>query len=778
MKRKKKVRDGIEVYLSSAQKADSQNASNHTYPSSIDELRTIKYLPQKQTSHFLLMIVQLLAVCFFVFSWWQSLTSVLPIETDTIRLYLFCFLFTAIFVLLWNAPLRAVRKGILFLLLLCLAGAYIRLHLDAAVNVLNLTANAYLSVKNPDAYPYPIQPVPELEMAFMFAIFLLPLLFIWSLILHIRKGKLFAFLLLLAPAAFALIIAEVPSEVSCWLLILSGSVYASVCGCQEGRAALFKGLSAAAILALLVLLSASLSRPLEEYKQPADGFYARTRDSIKTGWIQPLQDSYEQAKAERNTRSRTSQKNDAALENEAPAENEAESEQSQNIEDAPTPEEEANPENILNQDNTSIQDNALNQDNTLTQNNGLSLVFPDNPFEQSDQSRNPFDSPSESSGSNADVLPNLNALSYFQPDGSTKLTLTLDSKPEDTVYYPSAYGVFYDNSKWSEANAVSWKIYLQYPGELKRLKKFCEQTSPPTLADASDFIQQDFEEHTVYDYEPGPTPDGKDFAEYFMFDNQRGFCVHFATAATLMYRMWGFPARYVQGYAVPASAFERQEDGRYTANVTGEMGHAWCEVFAASDEAGPSLVSRNDSIENGTWIIKEHTLSYHGARPQAGMPAISESGRSWTRNTAGWGLLLLQICAAIVICLVIVLLLFFALAALRRQYRYRQFHTIRQGAGIRRMYCAIYDTAVFQGMDKTDILSPQGFQMLRDYFPQFPSDSLEWLYQTVLETMFYQKTVTKEDTKHAWNIYREFSHMVRKNLSPSRKFIYLYIKVL
>ncbi len=721
MKQRKKIQDGIRLYPPPK--------------------------PKTQPSPFLLAAVQLLAVWFLALSWWQSLTSVLSIQTDTIRLYTLCFLFTAIFAFIWNAPLRTAKKGIFLILLLCLAASWIQRHLDAAVNVLNFTANAYLAVQWPDASPYPIQPVPESQMALMFAMFLLPLLFIWSLLLHIRKGKLFAFLLLLAPAAFALIIAQVPSEISCWLLILSGAVYAAVCGCQEGRAALCKGSAAAAALALLVLLSASISRPLEHYKQPSDGFYARTRESIETGWIKPLQDSYAQMQAKIHTSGQTPQENDTTPENELTPEN------------IPGSENEPIPENIPDPENGTMPETP-NEDaqsqNESGQEQNLPVFTPEtNPS---------MDSSAGSSAGNADTFPDLNTLSYFQPDTGTRLTLTFDSKPEETVYYPSAYGIYYDNSRWNEVNTngeIPLSFYLQYPDDLDRLENLCQQNAPETLADVSDFIQKEFKENTVYDYEPGPTPDGNDFAEYFLFDNQKGFCVHFATTAALMYRMCGFPSRYVQGYAVPASAFHRQEDGRYTADITGEMGHAWCEVS-----------------ENGEWILKEHTLPYYGARPRSGIPAVSENGRSWVPNAAGRVLLALKLCAVVFACFLAAALLFFSQAALRRQHRYRRFCTIRHGSGIQRIYHAIYETALFLGMAKTDILSLQGFQMLRDFLPEIPSDSIEWLYQTVLETMFYQKTATKEDTKHAWGIYRKFSRKVKEGLDPPKKFIYKYVKIM
>ncbi len=704
------------------------------------------------THPFLLAAVQLPVVWFLAFSWWQSLTSVFPIRTDTARLYLISFFFTAILVFLWNAPLRAILKCILMLLLSCLAGTWIWKHTDAAVNVINLTANAYLEVCRPDANPYPIQPVSDVQTALMFAIFLVPLLLIWSLCLHIRKGKFFAILLLLAPAAFILIETKVPSEMSCWLLLLSGAVYGTVCGCREGRVALFKGVSAACMLAVLIFLSASGSRPLEQYKLPADGLYARTRESIATGLIKPIQDSYTQAKADRDA-GKSTQENTTEPDK-------SDTRDLQSGMETELPEQEQNPPDSG--PDTDIQTDLSVEPDQDAANEPL---FPTGDDTQNNTENVENSSAQDSSGTgggSAGTFPDLNALSHFEPDAGTRLTLTMDSKPEETVYYPSAYGTIYDHSRWHEIlpdeTNIPLETYLQYPEDLDRLITLCQENAPQTLTDASRFIQKEFEEQTVYDFQPGSTPSGQDFAEYFLFENQKGFCVHFATTAALMYRICGYPARYVQGYAIPPSAFHPQEDGSYTAEATGEMGHAWCEVS-----------------ENGEWILKEHTLPYYGARPEPGIPAASSSNHSWKRNATGWGLLALKICTAALVGIVVLSLLFFTLAALRRRRRYRRFRAVRHGAGIRRMYCAIYDTAVFQGMEKTDILSLQGFRTLRDFLPEIPADAMEWLYQTVLETMFYQKTVTKEDTKHAWKIYRQFSRTIKNKLSPSRKFIYSYI---
>ncbi len=64
----------------------------------------------------------------------------------------------------------------------------------------------------------------------------------------------------------------------------------------------------------------------------------------------------------------------------------------------------------------------------------------------------------------------------------------------------------------------------------------------------------------------------QDFVSTFLLVEKRGYCVHFASAMTVMCRLAGLPARYVEGYvALP--------DDSGISVVTGEQGHAWTEVY-------------------------------------------------------------------------------------------------------------------------------------------------------------------------------------------------------
>lgn len=74
-----------------------------------------------------------------------------------------------------------------------------------------------------------------------------------------------------------------------------------------------------------------------------------------------------------------------------------------------------------------------------------------------------------------------------------------------------------------------------------------------------------------YNIDTQPYP-SDDYALYFLTQATEGYCVHFATAATAMYRVLGLPARMVTGVAFNAEA-------GVTVTVLGENAHAWTEVY-------------------------------------------------------------------------------------------------------------------------------------------------------------------------------------------------------
>lgn len=140
--------------------------------------------------------------------------------------------------------------------------------------------------------------------------------------------------------------------------------------------------------------------------------------------------------------------------------------------------------------------------------------------------------------------------------------------------------------------------YTEVPEELlPRLTRLCQANPLQSRDEVTAFILSFFQANTSYTLTPGRAPLNEDITEYFLFDRREGYCVHFASAATLIYRLYGVPARYASGYAVDPSDFVRQEDGTWVAEVTDESAHAWTELF----------------IENYGWTPVEVTPSSDGS---------------------------------------------------------------------------------------------------------------------------------------------------------------------
>jgi len=72
----------------------------------------------------------------------------------------------------------------------------------------------------------------------------------------------------------------------------------------------------------------------------------------------------------------------------------------------------------------------------------------------------------------------------------------------------------------------------------------------------------------------------KNAAHTFLFDTNEGYCVQYATAAVMMLRSLGIPARYAEGYIVNEFyPLGRGSLGSCASTVVDSNAHAWVEVY-------------------------------------------------------------------------------------------------------------------------------------------------------------------------------------------------------
>lgn len=193
--------------------------------------------------------------------------------------------------------------------------------------------------------------------------------------------------------------------------------------------------------------------------------------------------------------------------------------------------------------------------------------------------------------------------------------------------------------------------YLQIPEKNKQvLVSICasigrEGTEEEKIERVVNYLTQEYS----YSKKPGAVPKGEDFVNYFLEKRKKGFCMHFASAATLLLREMGIPSRYIEGYVIPYSYVmdgEILENENYDnwmqgknplgktavvqVDVDDSLAHAWVEVYQKGFgwrkvEVTPADYGEDQDEEN-FWSNLSNALKLENkneATKQAGVSGIA-----------------------------------------------------------------------------------------------------------------------------------------------------------
>lgn len=157
--------------------------------------------------------------------------------------------------------------------------------------------------------------------------------------------------------------------------------------------------------------------------------------------------------------------------------------------------------------------------------------------------------------------------------------------------------------------------YLGVPGDISELTDMVKQIEQSAACGAwqevleqgetaarnlarlqlGNLVAGELQSRARYDMDPGSLPGGMDPVAFFLGENRRGYCMHFATAGALLLRSLGVPARLVSGYVVQPRQFRQTQEG-YRASVKDDAAHAWVEIW----------------LEEVGWMPVEMTPGYGG----------------------------------------------------------------------------------------------------------------------------------------------------------------------
>ena len=215
--------------------------------------------------------------------------------------------------------------------------------------------------------------------------------------------------------------------------------------------------------------------------------------------------------------------------------------------------------------------------------------------------------------------------------------------PEKNVYeilylpYSSSMSYAPNPTVTREYEAFVYQTYLQVPDTLKPvLETFCTEAGldnlkslypkyhrdangayadrefaiPQTEAELEQYranqqyrlgvaasLKRYFATNFDYTMTPGTTPRDRDVVDYFLNNQKRGYCAHFASSATMILRSMGIPTRYCEGYMIPLTAImdgtpistdtenwiagtdKLSESGIVEVDVPDASAHAWIEIY-------------------------------------------------------------------------------------------------------------------------------------------------------------------------------------------------------
>lgn len=172
--------------------------------------------------------------------------------------------------------------------------------------------------------------------------------------------------------------------------------------------------------------------------------------------------------------------------------------------------------------------------------------------------------------------------------------------------------------------------YLSYPNneDFKEIYKaysdILDNASVSTAAEKLDTLQKikdKINSEVEYTLEPGKTPSTRDFVNYFLLENKKGYCVHYATAGVMLARMAGIPARYATGYVSVGDDYNddsKNPDGSYTIELADNRSHAWAEVY----------------IDGLGWIPFEFTAGYSNSSIAFENPETTAAEPATTASSA------------------------------------------------------------------------------------------------------------------------------------------------
>lgn len=241
---------------------------------------------------------------------------------------------------------------------------------------------------------------------------------------------------------------------------------------------------------------------------------------------------------------------------------------------------------------------------------------------------------------------------------------------------------------------------------------------------------------------------GADPVLYFLNESHAGNSTQFASAAVLLCRMVGLPARYVVGYAAPQSLFTAAGDG-FRAVLQDDNAHAWAEIYLAGQGWTPLEVTPGMAAE-----LTEGELAADAV--QAGQDA-ADSDTPLPARQEGDSPAEAPQCAPLLWVLPTVLLLVALILALLRRTRRTALQSVQAE------FCALHRKMRRCGLAAEVSSDEAAFaEFLQTHCPQTDRKTVQHLLDTVQAAQFAPAPCTAETAHEVRALCRKLRKKLRR----------------
>lgn len=273
---------------------------------------------------------------------------------------------------------------------------------------------------------------------------------------------------------------------------------------------------------------------------------------------------------------------------------------------------------------------------------------------------------------------------------------------------------------------------------------------------------------------------GSDFIQEFLNYSKKGYSVHFASAAAMMFRYYGIPSRYVEGYLVTPEDVKAMTAGEpYILDDT--HAHAWVEYYQDGVgwlpfEVTPSYIGTMDKAEDFQDISG---LSGQGSENQPDEPEEEEEEQKKEEEDEIDWLLILEIVLITGICLMLLIMLVFLIWVLLQRHKSRKAKKLFGSADRRLAIRALFEYSMnilsVAGLDIRNTSLYDYREPVGDMFDGEIAAEYEEIVRIRQEAVYSEHEITEEQREIQESFKNKIWIRIYKNGNIIQKFRLKYI---